>query len=430
MVDSPTRKLRLCRAAESVRRAEPAGEQSASKVLRLTQLIVLVDYAAVGAMRTVLPYYAKRLGASGTKIGALETAYGLGQVGGALMLGWLSDARGRKFVLLLSFVGAATGYAIASLAVSLGSVALLLASRLPVGLAKQTVTATRALVADLTPASAARSEALARLFAGCSLGYAVGPYLGGLLADATNDASPLPALVCSSIFLILIPAVSLLLPETAAASQPAAAQHSTAQAAAAQRPVVPGTSAAAGASAVAGASAAGSPPEQALNGARNGALDGARDGASEPWLLLVGCTLPDGALVMFSSTSLALLGHRLGWSASQLGLYNSCWGIASGMLSLTLWPRLLASGERWWWELGVPPFHPVPLLLMLLLPLPLPLLLRLLTGRSTPPGGRPPWRPQRPPPRRLEPRRSERHSGRFPAAARAGRRRLRLLRRR
>ena len=38
-----------------------------SFVLLLTQAIVLVDYCAVGAMRTVLPYYAKALGATGQK---------------------------------------------------------------------------------------------------------------------------------------------------------------------------------------------------------------------------------------------------------------------------------------------------------------------------------------------------------------------------
>ena len=60
--------------------ADAAGRRSSSFVLRLTQSIVLVDYCAVGAMRTVLPYYAKELGAAGRHIGGLETVYGLGQV--------------------------------------------------------------------------------------------------------------------------------------------------------------------------------------------------------------------------------------------------------------------------------------------------------------------------------------------------------------
>ena len=51
---------------------------------------------AVGGMRTVLPYYAKHLGASGKSVGGLETVYGVGQIGGAILLGHISDQHGRK----------------------------------------------------------------------------------------------------------------------------------------------------------------------------------------------------------------------------------------------------------------------------------------------------------------------------------------------
>ena len=108
---------------------------------------------------------------------------------------------------------------------------LLLLSRLPVGLAKQTVTATRAVVSDLTPPDAGRSEALAKLFAGCSIGYAVGPYVGGLLADSasTGGANWLPALICASVFVALIPIVTILLPETSGAAPVKMAQSNQLQ---------------------------------------------------------------------------------------------------------------------------------------------------------------------------------------------------------
>ena len=47
-----------------------------TQVIALTKLIVFVDYAAVGAMRTVLPFYAKSLGAAATGLGALEAPPG------------------------------------------------------------------------------------------------------------------------------------------------------------------------------------------------------------------------------------------------------------------------------------------------------------------------------------------------------------------
>ena len=239
---------------------------------------------------------------------------------GALVFGWLSDAQGRRRVLMCSFLGAAIGYSLASLAVGFGSITLLLLSRLPVGLAKQTVTATRAIVSDLTPPST-RSESLARLFAGCSLGYAIGPYIGGLLAERTG-ATPLPAMVCAMIFVLLMPLVGLLLPETSVESVTS--------------PPSAGTRSKAG--------------DRGTGSATSS--NGQRATASER-LLLAGCTLPEGALVMFSSTSLALLAQSLGWPPSRLGLYNSLWGVASGVLSLTLWPYLLSSG----WLHDVPALH-------------------------------------------------------------------------
>ena len=108
---------------------------------------VVADYVAVGMMRTVLPFYAKKLGGGAVLIGSLEALYGVGQVIGALTLGRLSDKKGRRFVLAISFFGSIIGYTMAGFATT---PAMLLASRLPVGLAKQTVTIARAIVADCT----------------------------------------------------------------------------------------------------------------------------------------------------------------------------------------------------------------------------------------------------------------------------------------
>lgn len=287
----------------------------AQRIQRWLRALVLIDYMAVGAMRTVLPYYAKALGAAGRHVGALETAYGVGQITGALLLGRASDTRGRKPILLLSFIGAAIGYSVAALAVVRGSVQLLLLSRLPVGLAKNTVTATRAIISDVT-APSERSQALAMLFAGCSLGYAVGPYLGGLLADSAG-ATPLPSMLCAITFAVLVPCTHAMLPETASAAAASASPRTPAL----DRPLPPATPA--------------TPAAPAASPLPAGTL-----------LLLVGCTLPEGALVVFSSTALALLSHAIGWSASDLGLYSSIWGVASGALSLTLWPYLLSESGR------------------------------------------------------------------------------------
>ena len=180
-----------------------AREKDSAFTLILIQVVVMLDYGCVGAMRTVLPYYAKSLGAAATGVGALETIYGLGQIIGALLLGKLSDRSGRKIVLLLSFAGSAVGYGMAAFAVSTGSASLLLLSRLPVGLAKQTITASRSIISDVT-SHADRTSVMARLFSSMALGYACGPVLGGILLDGSSMVE-LPAIMCALTFVLLQP---------------------------------------------------------------------------------------------------------------------------------------------------------------------------------------------------------------------------------
>lgn len=44
--------------------------------IRICLLIVMIDYAGVGMMRTILPFYATQLGCSATVTGMLESCYG------------------------------------------------------------------------------------------------------------------------------------------------------------------------------------------------------------------------------------------------------------------------------------------------------------------------------------------------------------------
>eukprot|EP00961_Rhodomonas_salina_P100892 1357879-Rhodomonas_salina.2 len=121
----------------------------------------MIDYAGVGMMRTILPFYAKQLGGTATLIGLLETCYGalhsgsqtrwVGQVIGAAVLGRMSDVQGRRVVLFISCAGSAVGYGMAGMATT---PLFLLLSRIPVGLAKQTVSVSRAILADCTDRSA------------------------------------------------------------------------------------------------------------------------------------------------------------------------------------------------------------------------------------------------------------------------------------
>ena len=122
-------------------------EDERKRVAAVVFATVLFDYLAVGMMRSALPWYATKLGGGAVLLGLLETSYGVGQVIGASFLGRLSDTEGRRFVLILSCFGSALGYGIASVA---ATATVLVASRVPVGLAKQTVTVARAILADIS----------------------------------------------------------------------------------------------------------------------------------------------------------------------------------------------------------------------------------------------------------------------------------------
>jgi MFS family permease len=161
-------------------------------------------------MRTLLPFYSKKISpeSGATLLGTLETTYGIGQIVGATILGRLSDTRGRKFVLLISFLGSAIGYAMTAAATAPWH---LVASRLPVGLAKQTVAAARSILADCVPRHELTGMS-ARLTSFFAVGYAIGPYVGGALGKHYGDE--LPAFLAAAIFLALIPLTVFFLPET------------------------------------------------------------------------------------------------------------------------------------------------------------------------------------------------------------------------
>lgn len=188
------------------------------RALWLVLLAVVCDYIGVSMMRVTLPFFAKSLGGSGTLIGGIESAYGIGQVCGALILPKLSDKWGRRAILTFSCLGSLVGYSLACVARMIGSPALLLFSRIPVGLAKQTVTVSRAVVADCTEPNDERSKWMSWLGTALGIGCVVGPFCGGQAAEHLGEV--VPAFMACGVFAILTPIVYFGLPETAPAVAP------------------------------------------------------------------------------------------------------------------------------------------------------------------------------------------------------------------
>ena len=180
---------------------------------RVSNAVVFFDYLAVAAMRTILPYATKALAGSRSSmlLASLESAFGLGQVGGALTIGRLSDRHGRRVLLSTCLLCTALAYGLAGSALSTSSALLLLASRIPAGVSKQTTTTARAIVCDTTETSE-RAGALSTLYACSALGYAAGPLIGGVLMERGRPDLMAFAAACGFAFRgSTLPAVTLLL---------------------------------------------------------------------------------------------------------------------------------------------------------------------------------------------------------------------------
>lgn len=262
---------------------------------RVAQATVFLDYAAVGALRTTLLFSSKELAPSHTPLllGLLESAFGAGQIGGALVVGRLSDDFGRRALLLLCLCCSCVSYACAGAALFARSALLLLLSRLPAGISKQTTTTCRAIVCDsATPAQ--RSSELSMLYACSALGYAAGPLAGGALTERHGAVAT--TIVAAASFAVAAPVVVGALDET----RPAPTASKGARWSVWRRP--------------------------------------------ELRAALLRFALPEAALVMHTVVAQPLLAQHLGLSPMELGRLSSVQGLAAAFFSTAWLPPLLGRG--------------------------------------------------------------------------------------
>lgn len=148
---------------------------------------LFVVMIGLGIAVPVLPFYVERLaladGASRqsvvTQVGLLTGVYAIGQLIFAPVWGRLSDRVGRRPVILIGLGGYVIGQILFGLATSLG---MLYAARILGGvLSSATLPVSAAYVADMTT-DEERGRGMAWLGAAVSLGFVVGPAIGGLLS--------------------------------------------------------------------------------------------------------------------------------------------------------------------------------------------------------------------------------------------------------
>jgi DHA1 family tetracycline resistance protein-like MFS transporter len=149
-------------------------------------------------------------------LGWLSAAYPLSQFVAAPILGQFADRYGRKKVLAISIFGTSIGYLLFGLGIALQNIPLLFASRILDGLTGGNISVAQASIADISTAKN-RAKNFGMIGMAFGLGFILGPYIGGKLADSGvvswfNAQTPFyftALLSLINVFLIL-----LFLPET------------------------------------------------------------------------------------------------------------------------------------------------------------------------------------------------------------------------
>jgi len=167
--------------------AYETGSGVIGKHLLILLVCVFVVMIGLGITVPVLPFYVERLalaaGASHKSVvmhvGLLTSAYAVGQFLFAPVWGRLSDRTGRRPLILIGIAGYAVAQILFGLATSLW---LLYAARILGGiLSSATLPVAAAYVADMTTEQK-RGRGMAWLGTAVSLGFVVGPALGGTLS--------------------------------------------------------------------------------------------------------------------------------------------------------------------------------------------------------------------------------------------------------
>lgn len=117
-------------------------------------------------------------------LGWLSATYPLAQFFSAPILGQLADYYGRKKILTISITGTTFGYILFALGIATHNIPLLFASRILDGLTGGNLSVAQASISDIST-SKNRARNFGFIGMAFGLGFILGPYIGGKLADPT-----------------------------------------------------------------------------------------------------------------------------------------------------------------------------------------------------------------------------------------------------
>ena len=175
-------------------------------------LIIVMSAVGFGLVLPAFLFAANNLG-GGPEIATLIVAtYSVGQMISTPIWGRLSDRYGRKPILLISLVGAILSYLGLAYATDLWTLAI---ARTIGGLMAGNFSTAMAYVSDVMPEEK-RAKGMGIVGAGFSLGFIVGPAVGGLLSgeDAATASLYLPGLAAAAMASVTLIATAIFLKES------------------------------------------------------------------------------------------------------------------------------------------------------------------------------------------------------------------------
>jgi len=150
-----------------------------NKALAVLFLTIFLDLMGFGLIISILPTYAKTLGATDAMVGLLGTSFSIMQFIFASFWGGLSDRFGRRPIMLISIAIMVVAYVLFANATVLW---LLFATRLLKGFGAANLSVAQAYISDVVPQKD-RTKAFGVIGAAFGLGFIFGPSIGGVINE-------------------------------------------------------------------------------------------------------------------------------------------------------------------------------------------------------------------------------------------------------
>jgi len=171
-------------------------------------LTIMLSGMGFGLVLPAFLFYAGNLGASPLVATTIVALYSFGQFFANPVWGRMSDRYGRKPILMLSSVGMLIAYLIMAFSENLWWLGF---ARMLSGIMGANVSVAMAYISDITPVEK-RAQGMGWAGGSISLGFTMGPALGGLLSGDTAETATLmwPALSSAALYLLVLVAIFFL----------------------------------------------------------------------------------------------------------------------------------------------------------------------------------------------------------------------------